>query len=67
MLNPTHLLLALHDGARTAEQTGQSGVAAVLDTMKRSLAESIAHANDRHGFGQGWRQEDLKAIFEEAR
>ncbi len=65
MINPNDLLLMLADGARAAEENGERGLANTLGEMTRSLAESMAHKNDRGGFGQ-WREADLRAIHEAA-
>lgn len=62
-MNPTHLLLMLSDGSRTAADRGEHGVAAVLDVMAASLAESMRHRDDI----VPWREDDVRAIFEAAR
>ncbi len=63
MINPNHVLLMLADGARAAEENGERALAETLAAMTRSLAESMAHANDGGGFRQ-WRQDDVRQIVE---
>ncbi|MDI6101896.1 hypothetical protein QLQ12_25075 [Actinoplanes sp. NEAU-A12] len=60
MLNPTHLLLMLDDGARAARQAGEDGAATVLTAMADSLVASLKHRDDI----PSWRQDDLRAIRE---
>lgn len=65
-MTPNDILLMLADGAKAAEENGERGLAETLAVMTRSLAESVIHKNDRHGFGQ-WREGDLRRIFEAVR
>lgn len=59
-MNTNHLLLMLADGARTAEEHGERGLAETLTAMTRSLVESQRHQEDVYP----WRENDLRAIFE---
>lgn len=59
-MNQYSLLLALHDGAISAARAGDAGLSAALHTITDSLAESLRHQNDRHG----WRLDEAQAILE---
>lgn len=61
MITLHDLLLALQDGATAAEGAAEPGLAAALNAMKLSLAESASHRDDL----DMWRQADLRAIYQE--
>ncbi len=62
MFSDHAILLALSDGARTAEEHGDRALAKTLAAMTRSLVESQRHTEDF----RPWRQDDLQAIYEAA-
>jgi type VI protein secretion system component VasF len=58
------MILALHDGARAAEQVGDAALAAALDAMSHTLVLANEPANTR-GVRQ-WRMDDLQRIRQAA-
>lgn len=56
MLDPTDLILVLHDGARAAER---KTISATLDAMADSLADLIAH---RTKGDTRYRQDEISLI-----